>query len=80
MRKHFGANLRCARRAARLTQRELGAQAGLMPYFISNLENGHRTCSLEHAILLARALGIPLGDLVDPPAAGKTCADPLRRT
>lgn len=68
IRKTFGTNLRCARRAAGLTQRQLSEKTGLMAYFISNLEQGHRTCSLEHAILLAETLSVPLAKLIDPRA------------
>lgn len=68
LRKTFGTNLRCARLAAGLTQRQLSEKTGLMAYFISNLEQGHRTLSLEHAILLANTLSVPLSKLIDPSA------------
>lgn len=68
IRTTFGNNLRCARLAARLTQRQLSEKTGLMVYFISNLERGQRGLSLVHAILLANTLSVPLQKLIEPGA------------
>lgn len=68
IRKTFGKNLRCARLAAGMTQRALSEKTGIMVYFISNLERGQRGLSLDHAILLANALSVPLAKLIDPDA------------
>lgn len=48
-----------------MTQRALSEKTGIMVYFISNLERGQRGLSLDHAILLANALSVPLAKLIE---------------
>jgi transcriptional regulator with XRE-family HTH domain len=63
-RKVFGANLRRARTAANLTQEALAWEASIHPSEISKLERGVRDPRLETIIRVARALGVPLSDLL----------------
>jgi transcriptional regulator with XRE-family HTH domain len=62
----FARKLRAARKAARLTQREMGRIAGLAQPFISDLENGKTTVSIDNAAQLAAAVGQPLYKLLTP--------------
>ena len=53
----FGLLLNCYRMAARLTQEELAAQAGLSPRSISDLERGERRAPRKETVqLIAEAL------------------------
>jgi transcriptional regulator with XRE-family HTH domain len=60
-----------ARRATRLTQRQLAAAAGVGRYEISLLENGSANPTLATLVRLSRALGIELriGTGITPAAA-----------
>lgn len=68
--KSFGQALRRARRAAALTQAELGAQTKLRQATVSNLENGEgATLDTVFAVLTALKLDLTLGDRAsDTPA------------
>jgi HTH-type transcriptional regulator/antitoxin HipB len=68
--KSFGQALRRARRAAGLTQAELGAQTQLRQATVSNLENGEgATLDTVFAVLTALKLDLTLGDRAsDTPA------------
>jgi y4mF family transcriptional regulator len=63
-RRVLGANLRSHRKRAKLTQEKLAEKAGLSVVFISLLENGWRTASLDALLRIAKALGVDLEDLV----------------
>jgi transcriptional regulator with XRE-family HTH domain len=63
-RRIFGDNLRNCRKRARLTQEALAEKTGLSVVFISLLENGRRTASMDSLVLLAQALDAKLEDLV----------------
>jgi transcriptional regulator with XRE-family HTH domain len=52
----------------RLNQTELAEQAGLSESAVSRVLKGSRSPQSETLIGLARALGIPLADVIDPPA------------
>ena len=54
--RQFGANLRCAREQANLTQEDLASTAGMDRSAISLLERGRRNPSLETILKLATAL------------------------
>lgn len=58
-------NLRKRRKALGLTQEQLAEKAGLSVVFISLLENGHRTISVDSLIKLARVLRVCIEDLVN---------------
>ena len=63
-REQLAANLRRARSEAQLTQEALGDLAGMHPTEVSRLERGVRDARLSTLVRLARALGIPVSDLV----------------
>ena len=63
-RQAIGAQLRAARKAAALTQQQLGELADRDVKSISRWENGHRPPDLNDLLVLADALGVPLADLV----------------
>ena len=59
--------LRQARRAAGQSQAELAAQAGVSRPLVAAVEAGRHTPSVTAALALARALGVPVAELFDPP-------------
>ncbi len=67
---NVGANIRRARQEARLSQEELAAQAGINRTYLSQLENGHSSPTLEILERIARALSLsPSTLIVDAQAA-----------
>jgi transcriptional regulator with XRE-family HTH domain len=62
--ERFAANLRRLRRAAKLTQEQLSAKAGLHPTEISRLERAVREPRLGTIVRLAKALGVGAEQLV----------------
>lgn len=60
----FGPVLREARLAAGLTQEALAFQAGLDRSYISQLENDHKSPTLDVLFLLCDALGVPASQLI----------------
>jgi transcriptional regulator with XRE-family HTH domain len=61
---HIGLNLRRARKAAGLSQEDVGFRAGLHRTAVSQLERGERVPRADSVIRLAGVLGIPPGDLL----------------
>lgn len=61
---HPGNRLRELRKAARLTQIELGDRAGMAQETVSLYENGKRPLTLEHMRIFARELGCSVADLL----------------
>jgi transcriptional regulator with XRE-family HTH domain len=61
----LGAAIREQRKRAQLTQEILAEKAGLSVVFISLLENGHRTVSVDALLRIAKALGVRGRDLID---------------
>ncbi|WP_430646142.1 helix-turn-helix domain-containing protein [Agromyces sp. GXS1127] len=61
-----GEQVRRYRTARRMSQRALGAQAGVTSGFLSQLETGRANASVATLRRLADALGVSLGDLVAP--------------
>ena len=61
----FARNLRQARRLKDLSQEALALQAGLSRTYVSEVERGMRNVSIDNMGLLADALEIALGDLLD---------------
>lgn len=69
----FGANVRAARQAARMTQEDLGARAGIHPVEVSRVETGQRDSRLSTVVNIAEALGVSIDQLVygpPPPPSG----------
>jgi transcriptional regulator with XRE-family HTH domain len=62
--ERFAANLRRHRKAARLTQEQLSAKAGLHPTEISRLERAVRDPRLSTIVSVARGLGVSAEQLV----------------
>ncbi|MCU0783344.1 MAG: helix-turn-helix domain-containing protein [Verrucomicrobia bacterium] len=60
----MGDRLREYRKRAKLTQETLAEKAELSVVFISLLENGWRTISLDSLLRIARVLDVELEDLV----------------
>ncbi len=60
----LAANLRAARRILGLTQEELGALSGIDRAYLSQIEHGKRNIGLDHLTELARALRMPVADLL----------------
>ncbi len=56
--KRLGTRLKAARKAKGWTQQDLADKAGLTPAFLSYLENGTRSGSLESLLKLAEALNV----------------------
>ena len=62
--ERLAANLRKHRRAAKLTQEQLSAKAGLHPTEISRLERAVRDPRLSTIVSVARGLGVTAEQLV----------------
>ncbi len=58
--KEIGALIRERRRAARMTQSELGRKAGASQRWISEIENGKSTAEIGMVLLTLAVLGIDL--------------------
>lgn len=65
-----GERLRALRRSRGTTLDDLSADTGISISTLSRLESGHRRPTLELLLLLARAHGVPLDELVGAPATG----------
>ena len=63
-RRRFGENLRIYRKRSKLTQEKLAEKTALSVIFISLLENGWRSASLDTMLKIAKALNVSLEDLV----------------
>lgn len=60
----LGRNLRRARKRLELTQEEVGQRSGVHPTEVSRIEAGKRDPRISTVERLAKALGIPPGDLL----------------
>jgi len=63
-RRILGGNVRAYRKRLDLTQERLAEKAGVSVVFVSLLENGWRTASIDTLLNLARALNVRIEDLV----------------
>ena len=61
--RDFGAAIRERRKSLGWTQTELAARSGTGERFIVELESGKPTCQLEKSLIVARTVGIKIGDL-----------------
>jgi transcriptional regulator with XRE-family HTH domain len=64
IRIRFGARLRLLRHERQLSQEELAFRSGLHRTYVSSAERGERNVSLVNLERLAKALSIPLRDLI----------------
>lgn len=65
-RQIFGTNLRRARRLKDVSQEELALRSNLSRTYVSEVERGIRNVSIDNMGQLAKAIGVPLKELVDP--------------
>jgi transcriptional regulator with XRE-family HTH domain len=63
-RRILGDAIRSNRKKANLTQEEMAEKTALSVVFISLLENGHRTVSVDALLRIAGSLNVELKDLV----------------
>lgn len=64
MDNELGRKIRILRHKRDLTQQEIAYRTGISTPHISSIERGHRQPSLEYAIRIAEALGVPIGFFV----------------
>lgn len=67
IRVKVGRNVRRLRREMELSQESLGLTAGVDRAYVSAVERGKRNPTVVILEKLAKALGVPLGDLVAEP-------------
>ena len=60
----FGRRVREARLAAGLTLQAVAQKSDLNWSYVAGCERGERNCTLRNLLRIARALGVPAGDLV----------------
>lgn len=63
-RRRIGDNVRATRGARGLTQEKLGELTGLDRKTVNRIEQGTHGTSVDHLLLIADALDVPLSDLV----------------
>lgn len=82
LRERFACNLRRIRTQAGLTQSELASAAGLGRVFISQLERGHTSVTLDSIGAIATALGVRPAVLISSPLPERRAPDAVsgRRT
>ncbi|KSV77392.1 XRE family transcriptional regulator [Sinorhizobium sp. GL2] len=61
--RDFGVAVREKRKGLGWTQTELASRSGTGERFIVELESGKPSCQLEKALIVARTVGIEIGDL-----------------
>ncbi len=66
LRPALGARIRELRRGLKLSQEALGARAGLHWTYLSDLERGQQTPTLDVVNRLARAFGVTLAEFFRP--------------
>lgn len=71
----FGAAIRERRKALSWTQAALAARSGTGERFIVELEAGKPSCQLEKALIVARTVGLEIGDLKSAPAPAPSGRD-----
>ena len=64
-RRLLGETLRAKRKNAGLTQEKLAEKADLSAIFISRIERGRESPSVDSLVKIARALGLKVSDLVE---------------
>ncbi len=64
--KSIGARVLALRQERRLTQKDLAKKAGIHVTFLSGVEKGQRNVTIDTAVKIAIALGVPLAELFTP--------------
>ena len=62
----FGRNFREARKAVKLTQRDITDRAGYAQSFISEVETGRCAINIDNMAALAKIVSVPLWKLLLP--------------
>ncbi|MDO8371188.1 MAG: helix-turn-helix transcriptional regulator [Burkholderiaceae bacterium] len=62
----FARNIRLMRIDAGMSQERLAAEAGLDRTFVGTLERGQRNISIDNIELIAKAIGLPAQELLNP--------------
>ena len=75
--REFGDAVREKRKSLGWTQIELAARSGTGERFIVELESGKPSCQLEKALIVARTVGLEIGDLKTARAASSSSDDGL---
>lgn len=75
--RDFGAAIREKRKVLGWTQTELASRSGTGERFIVELESGKPSCQLEKSLIVARTVGIEIGDLRTAQAATAPSGDEL---
>jgi transcriptional regulator with XRE-family HTH domain len=63
--RNLGKNVRAARIGRELTQEQVAALSGVQAGEISRIETGKRDPQVSTLMKIARALGVPPGELLD---------------
>jgi transcriptional regulator with XRE-family HTH domain len=69
LRHQLGQRLRAVRQAAGLSMDATGLRAGLSGKFLGEVERGEKSISVDNLYHVARALGVPMRELLDGPRA-----------
>lgn len=64
-RRLLGEAVRAERKEAGFSQEKLAEKAGLSTVFISRIERGVESPSVDNLVKIAKALGVKVADLVD---------------
>ncbi|WP_295447371.1 helix-turn-helix transcriptional regulator [uncultured Thiodictyon sp.] len=67
--RQIGANLRVARRQAKLTQSQLAQQCGIVQSYVGQIERAEKNVTLDVLLTLCAALGIEIIDLMQMESA-----------
>jgi transcriptional regulator with XRE-family HTH domain len=63
-RREIGDNVRATRTAKKLSQEQLAERVDLDRKTVNRIEQGTHGTLIDHLLLIAHALGVPLADLV----------------
>lgn len=67
--QQIGQRIKTVRKLARLTQERLAEKADLSVHYLSRIETGRATPTLDSLERIAVALHVPIGELFRPPEA-----------
>lgn len=75
--RDFGVAIKERRKILGWTQTELASRSGTGERFIVELESGKPSCQLEKALIVARTVGLEIGDLKTAQASKESSEDEL---